>query len=410
LVAADEEPDGSNLARTVNRAAILIVGGTLLAYMGAHRDRSRQRLTQLVAWPGPDRSSGATPANAAALTHVAALLRAPRLLIVWEQPEEPFRHLEYFSYGKVEHSREPAGRFGSLVAPGFEMKTFRVDAGVAGATRSRVDPDLAARFAIGKALSAPFHRDLCQGRVFALDIASSSDDDLPLIELIAHRFGVDLEHYMLREEIHRTAAVEEREWLARDLHDGLLQSLAAAMIQLKLGGTAADPEVRRRLEETRALLAREQRRIRRFVESHRASGDSRRTLALRETAGQWRQALERQWGCRISLQVFPTDLAVSPGLGRHLHNVVSEAVSNAARHGLAAQIQITMTQTDGSLCVSITDDGGGFPGLSGTYHGEQLQGLGVGPVSLCSRTYELGGSLSLETSPGGSRVEVRLPL
>jgi len=65
LVHADEEPDSSNLARTVNRAAFLLVGGTLLAYMGAYRDRSRQRLAQLVAWPGPDRSSGAAPANAA---------------------------------------------------------------------------------------------------------------------------------------------------------------------------------------------------------------------------------------------------------------------------------------------------------------------------------------------------------
>jgi signal transduction histidine kinase len=366
-------------------------------------------LAQLVAWPGPDRNPGALPPIAAALAHAAALLRAPRILVVWNQPEEPLRHIVRFSQGEVQYSCEPAGSLGNLVVPGQEAQSVIIDLSH-GAVPLPVSRDFIDRFGIRKALSAPFQRELCRGRIFVLDPAAWSDDDLLLVELIAGRIGVDLEHFLLRQEIQTTAALREREHLARDLHDGLLQNLTAAAIQLKLGGHAAETAIRDRLEEVRRLLAQEQKRIRRFVEDNRALVMSPTRVPVREVVARQLEELERQWGCEIVLQTSPADLAVSPGTAWHLRHLINEAVSNAARHGLASQVRIALTASNGHLCVSVADDGSGFRGLCGRYADEELRSMHIGPASLRSRISELGGTLSLVTSPKGSRIEARLPL
>jgi signal transduction histidine kinase len=351
------------------------------------------------------------------LAHAASLLRAPRVLVIWEQPEEPFRHLALFSQGEVRHSRESAGRFGSLVAPSHKASTFLFEAPAAkrsaraGRAPAQVDPDLCATFKIRKAITAPFQRDLCRGRVFIMDAGRATDDDLLLVELIAERLGVDLEQYLLRHQLQTAAAWRERELLGRDLHDGLLQSLAAANIQLKLSANRAGSDVAAQIEETRAVLADEQHRIRRFVEDHRPVPDvPTRNVSLADAVTKRLNDVGRQWRCEVTFELTPPDLDVPPALARHLRHLLGEAVSNAARHGPASRIDVTATRADGVLSLTIADNGGGFPGLSGSYEDEDLTAQDLGPSSLRSRVAELGGTLRLETSPDGSRITVRLPL
>jgi len=274
-----------------------------------------------------------------------------------------------------------------------------------------VDPDLCATFQFRKAITAPFQRDLCRGRVFVMDAGRATDDDLLLVELIAGRMGVDLEQYLLRHQLQTSAAWRERELLGRDLHDGLLQSLAAANIQLKLSARRAEAEVAAQIEETRAVLSDEQHRIRRFVEDHRPVPDvPMRDVTLADAVAKRLNDIGRQWRCDVTFAVTPPDLAVPPALARHVRHLLGEAVSNAARHGPASRIDITATRSEGVLSLAITDNGSGFPGLSGTYEDEDLKAQDLGPSSLRSRVAELGGTVRLETSPDGSRISVRLPL
>jgi signal transduction histidine kinase len=407
-----------DLTRAIIRAAFLMVAGAMLGYVGAYRERSRRRLTQLVAWPGPDRTTKAAPPIKGALAHAAALLRAPRILVIWEQPEEPFQHVALFSEGDVRHAREPAGHFGTLVAQSHLKASFLVDvarqADASREPRNRLAPQLVDRnlwtaFGIRRALTAPFQRDLCRGRVFVLDPSGSTDDDLLLVELIAGRLGVDLEHYLLRHQVQAAAALTERERLGRDLHDGLLQNLAAANIQIKLSANRVNGEVAAQLEETRALLADEQQRIRRFVEDYRpvrVAGEVDLAAAVTRRL----QDLGRQWRCDVSVVASPPDIEVPAVLARDVRHLLGEAVSNAARHGPASRVHVTLARASDVLSIGITDDGRGFQGLSGPYEDDELKLLGVGPASLRSRVAELGGTLRLETSPAGSRVEIRLPV
>jgi signal transduction histidine kinase len=409
-----------DLTRAIIRAAFLMVAGAMLGYVGAYRERSRRRLAQLVAWPGPDRTSKASPPIRAALAHAAALLRAPRILVIWEQPEEPFQHVALFSEGDVRHAREPSGRFGTLVAQSHAKASFLVDvAGQEEASRATknhlapplIDRSLCAAFGLRRVLTAPFQRDLCRGRVFVMDPSGSTDDDLLLVELIAGRLGVDLEHYLLRHQIQAAAAMSERERLGRDLHDGLLQSLAAATIQIKLSANRADGDVAAQLEETRALLADEQQRIRRFVEDHRpVRAAPAGEVDLAAAVSQRLKDLGRQWCCEVNFEASPSDLKLPAALARDVRHLLGEAVSNAARHGPASRVHITIARSSDNLSIGITDDGRGFQGLCGHYEDDELKHLDVGPASLRSRVGELGGTLVLETSPDGSRIDVRLPV
>jgi len=341
------------------------------------------------------------------------------VLVIWEQPNEPFRKIALLSDGQVRHSRQPATRFGSLVAPPHEAASVRVDTSRSAEAHPegdrvnapRLDPELCATFQIRTALTAPFERDGCYGRVFVIDPMSATDDDLLIVKLIARRIGVDLEHYLLRHEIQRSTALRERERLGQDLHDGLLQSLAAADIRLKLSADRVEGDLRAELEQTRSLLADEQNRIRAFVAAHRPLPKPPSKLALLyDPVAERVRDLGRQWNCEVTLDVYPRDLQVQSALAQHLRHLLSEAVSNAARHGPSSRIHIAIARSEGSLSLTVTDNGKGFPGLGGSYDGDELRARGTGPISVLSRVADLAGTLKLESSPAGSRIEINLPL
>ena len=108
--------------------------------------------------------------------------------------------------------------------------------------------------------SAPFDGTICTGRVFILDRSNWNDDDLLLTEIIASRTGIELDRQVARRRNEEAIASRERMRLTRDLHDGVLQSLTAAALQLNLAGQAPDQDRRSRLDLVTQLLAKEQRR------------------------------------------------------------------------------------------------------------------------------------------------------
>jgi signal transduction histidine kinase len=88
---------------------------------------------------------------------------------------------------------------------------------------------------------------------------------------------------------------------------------------------------------------------------------------------------------------------------------VREAVSNAVRHGSANQLTIEASVADGSLDLTIIDDGSGFP-FRGTMSDDELSERGSGPRTLKERLRLLGGTLRVHSSPAGARIDMRLPL
>jgi signal transduction histidine kinase len=256
--------------------------------MSGLRERGRRQLAKLAAWPGPDHDQDLPVPIKSALAHVAQIMRVPRVLIVWELYEEPFREVAIWSQDGFRYSREPPDRFGGFVAATLTRETFEspskggsLDQSATGGMPAgeMIDQDLRQAFSIQCTITAPFFLQVCRGRVFLLDRSTSDDHDLLLAELVATRIGVDLEHHWLRSKLQEAAVARERERLAHDLHEGILQGLAAAHIHLSLGSDHVDGCVGQRLAQTRQLLCEEQQRIRKFIESSRSHNDAPSTRA-----------------------------------------------------------------------------------------------------------------------------------
>ena len=101
---------------------------------------------------------------------------------------------------------------------------------------------------------------------------------------------------------------------------------------------------------------------------------------------------------------------VHPDIGKQVKLLISEAISNSARHGNAAHVAIRCAVSGPTLSIDIEDDGQGFPELSGRFGHDELVEKRIGPASIVARTSELGGKVDMTTSKSGTLLEIELPL
>jgi signal transduction histidine kinase len=96
-------------------------------------------------------------------------------------------------------------------------------------------------------------------------------------------------------------------------------------------------------------------------------------------------------------------------LAAEIFNIINEAAANAAKHAGGSQIDVDVRVGDETVTIIVQDDGRGFP-FHGTYDLDMLDDLKRGPVTLKERVASLNGDLRLQTSSGGTRLEVTLAL
>ncbi len=191
----------------------------------------------------------------------------------------------------------------------------------------------------------------------------------------------------------RVAVVEERRRIARDLHDGLAQDLAYLSLQgLRVRGERDVGQMAHAAQE--ALFA-----ARGVIANLRLSDDRLAIAAVRLA-----RTLTARQGIRLELDVDET-LDARADERDDLLRVLSEAISNAIRHGGASQIRLSLRrQSEAGLVMRIADDGRGFdPEVN---HGSQR---GAGLEGMRARIARLGGHLQVRSRAGaGTTVEVVL--
>ncbi len=218
----------------------------------------------------------------------------------------------------------------------------------------------------------------------------------------------------LARRMKRAAADEERVRLARDLHDGVLQTLTGTALQLQTAERLAEREPARAravLGQVQGLIADEQRDLRFFIQELKPG----RIGALEEGGGfvpalqDLARRLESVGGLRLELPACLPRLAVSDVLLREIYRIVQEAAVNAARHGQATQVTVDLGVADGRLALALADNGRGFP-FRGRADHATLEASRQGPRSLRERVAALGGTMDIESGETGSRLHIRLPL
>jgi len=234
--------------------------------------------------------------------------------------------------------------------------------------------------------------------------AEFTDEDQAGIALLASHAAAAIEAAEMFEDSRSLAMSEERERLARELHDALNQSLFSLTLTAKAASRHLATDPARAAEELNeiALLSRQaMTELRAVVEGLRTPDVERDGLlpAIRSLA----DLLSRVH--HIEIEVLAD---IEPGLeGRAEHEVfriVQEALTNAVRHSEAAKVTVSVENGDW-LAVTIRDDGHGFEPNARNYRGRRL-----GLTSMRERASMLGGTLSIDSSPGaGATVRLEVP-
>ena len=231
---------------------------------------------------------------------------------------------------------------------------------------------------------------------FSSPVHDASEDELGQVARQLNRMAEQVQNLLQTRQ--KLATLEERNRLARDLHDSVKQQvftlamqIGATKVLLKRNVDAAEE----RLDEAQKLVSQAQQELTSLIRELRpvALEGKGLVVALRELVTEWAQQTDIVANLRVEgPQALP--LTVEEALFR----VAQEALANVARHSKATLVQLVLTITNESVTLSVIDNGQGF---DTTRH----KHLGVGLLSMQERMKALGGDVQIESVSGkGTRV------
>jgi signal transduction histidine kinase len=239
-------------------------------------------------------------------------------------------------------------------------------------------------------------------------------DEARMLEGAGRQVMAEVNTFFSRERLERAATQDERLRLARELHDGALQSLSAVALQLQVLWRLIEinPETaRERVRAVQGLIEESQRELRDWIEKLESSAPSSIASAKELAAAleKLRERAERQWALRVELGVDGRG-TVPRLLGDEIYRLVQEGLTNIGRHSRASVARVSIKLGSGSdpVYIVVSDDGCGFP-FRGRYDLAELARRGIGPRSLRERAASLRGELVLISELSGSRLEISLP-
>ncbi len=245
-----------------------------------------------------------------------------------------------------------------------------------------------------------------------------AEDELQLLHIVGDQIGLAIQRARLAAEhtraATRLATIEERNRLAREIHDTLAQGLAAITLQLETADALAEQKPERAHETIRRALALARDNLeeaRRSVIDLRAAPLQNHTLpeALGELT--W----EEKWdGIEITYQYTPTDFPLLfPRLKAGIYRVAQEALNNVKNHAGASHVRVALTLEEDELCLYVYDDGRGFQvdEVMDTQARFGAQTGHFGLTGMSERVKLLGGTLCIDSAPGGgTRLVACVPL
>jgi signal transduction histidine kinase len=270
----------------------------------------------------------------------------------------------------------------------------------------RADQPLVGLGEVGPALFAPLS---AEGRAFGtLAVANAHggpafrEADVQLLEAFAAQAAVALEHVRLRRELERLLVVEDRERIAKELHDGAIQALFAVGLGLQGAATLArDPELAARIEGAVDELDRVIRDLRNYIFGLRPGilADRQLDQALRRLVEEFGQ----RTGVVAVAEVDPEAAAALASSAGDVVQLAREALSNVSRHAAATTCRLSLHQEQDGVVLEVDDDGRGFDP-------DRVTGEGHGLPNLHQRAAALGGWAEISSVPGqGTTVRVTIP-
>ncbi len=211
---------------------------------------------------------------------------------------------------------------------------------------------------------------------------------------------------VLRQKLQHGAVLEERNRIARELHDNLEQELAGISMQLDLAADCFQqaPQIAHQAVQTARNMSRHS-----MIEARRSVWDLRCHLLEKGDLGsalaEIVQPLLARNGSKIDVRITGRRVRLPGSVEMNLLRIGQEAVANAVQHGHARNIEISLEYEDRAVRLCVSDDGCGFCADQNSSTGH------FGLLDMRERAHSMGSSLRVESQPGqGARIAVEVPV
>jgi signal transduction histidine kinase len=246
------------------------------------------------------------------------------------------------------------------------------------------------------------------GKIFLYHLHRQPAETLQLLHTVAQEVAPAVYNVYIARQLHQQAGAAERARLARELHDGILQELAAISFEAEaLRRSANGREMQTGLARIRDLVTTESLRLRQLIQQFRPIEISPKDLpAFLERVI---DRFQRETGIAVSLISSLQEDAAPPRVTREIARITQEALINIRKHSGAKHVVIRLESTAHFWRLEVDDDGSGFD-FSGRLALDELDAMRKGPIVIKERARAIRAEMEVESAPGqGSRIEIRFP-
>jgi nitrate/nitrite-specific signal transduction histidine kinase len=230
-----------------------------------------------------------------------------------------------------------------------------------------------------------------------------STEDLKVLQGLGDQIAIAINNAQLYEKIQALAVVEERNRMARELHDSISQLLYSQALYadagskyLRTGQPAQAAEYMDQLQESAHQALKE---MRLMIYELRPS--------ILESEGLWGaiqhrlETVERRSGVEVLFEGEPS-LKIPAGLEKELYLIAQEALNNVLKHSRASTVKVSLSTQNGNIVFSIIDNGTGFD--------PAIVRSGLGLENIRQHAEHAGGVVTIDSRPGeGASLVIRIP-
>lgn len=246
--------------------------------------------------------------------------------------------------------------------------------------------------------------------LFDPTLGGRAETQLRFLQDLAHLLAPAVYNVYLLRRLRSRAAAVERARVARELHDGVVQSLHAIAFRLYAMRTrpaVSAGEQEQELLEIQQLVQNEAVNLRALIQQLEPLDFDPRHLVdyLSGIVTRYRQdtGIGAQFVCDVP------DVSLPPAICREIAGITREALANVRRHSRARNVLVRLSHERAAWMLSIEDDGRGFE-FSGHFTNAELEDFGRGPLVIRQRVRAIEGELTITSKAGqGARLEIKVP-
>lgn len=227
-----------------------------------------------------------------------------------------------------------------------------------------------------------------------------TDQDVMVVEALSRIAGAAVKTARLHDRLRRVAIIEDRQRIARELHDSVIQEMFAVGLGLQgLSQLVDSPQAESTLLDAVDRLDRSVETLRRYIFELRHEPDSRPRLddRLQDTVARMGSAYPAS--VRLSMDL---GYSIDGRLEDEIVAIITESLSNALRHSSADQVEVSVVVDEEQCEITVSDEGTGFDTTAPT--------KGMGLENLRSRVERRSGEMKIMSSDQGTELKVSLPL